>query len=263
MPRLVSVGRYEYARLVQSIRREIRARGLRAQALDIALDISCLTRVQLPFMVKALVDLRCKRVDLWYAEAKSYNMKGDRHSRLAKPSFLPIPVPFIVKRRWLANPVNRKALVLLGHEGQRTLCAWKRVDPVETFLLFPQSQNPEIMENCARQNSYLLKHLSRSEMIHNCDHLDLERARVEVGEVCSAVLDDGARISLIPYGPKPLLAGATLGLLASQKVDCDLMYCVPSSYNAEYSSGVERLHQWSVYPNEFPVERIDAAAAGY
>jgi hypothetical protein len=196
-----------------------------------------MTRVQLVFMVKWLFAKGCERIRIYYAEPEHYNTKGDKHSRFAKACFTPVPIPFLTQRRPVFESVKRVAVVLLGHEGQRTLCAWNRVDAGETVVIFPRS-GADRMDLCRRHNEFLLSQVSGEDVL-SCEYLGLEQAKTIIECRFGRYAENrNVRISLVPLGPKPILVGVILGLLSVSGLDCDLMYPVPASYNAEYSSGV-------------------------
>src|SRR3982751_3558089 len=149
LPRLLSVGPYAYEELVPIV----------VQELSVTVDISCLTRIQLAFLARSLFfEFDTKVLRLLYTVPRSYNhTKGDKFSRLGVGFFRPVVLPL---RRWSGHravTTRRGAVVLLGHEGQRTLAAWRRIDPDETLLIEAISGDDELEEICRGENEHLFK----------------------------------------------------------------------------------------------------------
>src|SRR5262249_36844963 len=120
MPRLLRAGRYAVGSVVSGIWWELRSADS-PKRLRVSVDISCFTRIQLIFLLKALMESgQVERLRLLYTQPVKYGRGGGAHSSLGRAAFTPIPLPLIAKKRRVLSQVKRIAFVALGHEGLRT-----------------------------------------------------------------------------------------------------------------------------------------------
>src|SRR3982751_28885 len=214
LPRLLSVGPYAYEELVPLVVEELTRRDIGVQELSVTVDISCLTRIQLAFLARSLFfEFDTKVLRLLYTVPRSYNhTKGDKFSRLGVGFFRPVVLPL---RRWSGHravTTRRGAVVLLGHEGQRTLAAWRRIDPDETLLIEAISGDDELEEICRGENEHLfktVKTLGDDAAVRRISRLEIDGAREVISDWLGTFSGDpNAVISIIPLGPKPLVVAA-------------------------------------------------------
>lgn len=242
-PRLVSVGPYDYFTLYSAVRKELELREIGLQSLNVTIDISCLTKIQLIFLLKNIFEENLTtKLRLVYTIPQRYNTGGDRFTRLSVGYFAPIPIPLKLSRSEVTTPQSRLAIVILGHEGQRTLSAWNRLNPDSTLLLFPISHYNDLMKTCKKENSFLLnlsqKRNSGVKRI-DCDHLDPMQVKGQILDFLSCFTKTGnPRVGLVPFGPKPFVIGSLLALFDSKGISFDLVYPIPTRYNSNYSEGI-------------------------
>jgi hypothetical protein len=244
LPRLLSVGPYAYEELFSLILEELARRDIGSERLTATVDISCLTRIQLAFLVRSLLfEIDARILRLLYTVPRSYNhTKGDKFSRLGVGFFRPVALPL---RRWSGHravTTRRGALVLLGHEGQRTLAAWRRIDPDEALLIEPTSGDDELEETCRNENEYLFKTakaLGDGALVRRVSRLEIDGAReIITGWLDAFSGDPSAIVSIVPLGPKPLVVAAILACMAVPRLTVEIVYPMASRYNPNYSEDV-------------------------
>lgn len=244
LSRQLTVSPQDFHTLCLLIDEELDRRGIDVRAQTITIDISCFTRIQLVFLLRTFMEKGVSRIRLLYATTSNYKTSSDRSQRLTRGSFFPLPVPVRPAPSRRLGGVRRLGIVLLGHEGQRTMAAWRRLDPEETILIFPNSENNRLMQICAKENQFLLHPTAApSGAISQvgAHYLDSRSVYSALLPRLSKLEKTEYRVSLIPFGPKPLLVGAMLAALAVTGLDFSLMYCIPRGYNSELSRGVDGL----------------------
>src|SRR5207248_2752160 len=121
-------------------------------------------------------------------------------------------------------------------------CAWRAVDPAETCLVFPAAGSSRLMQICRRENRYVLDLAERDEDVMTVyqDSMDIQGVRQTVLQFLKQRCESkSVRVSLIPFGPKPLIVGCLLGIIDCGVSESDMVYAIPTSYSANYSSGVD------------------------
>ncbi len=239
-PRVVLAGQYEYSSTLRQIEGELEARGV-SKCSAVILDISCLTAVQLVYVIRWLHSVvRPKSCVVIYSRPSRYD-----NENLTPVDYEIMPLPIRVSPQSTISEARRIAVMVMGHEGIRSLATWRAIDPVNTLLLFPASGSAKFDKTCSKQNSYLigLSRKSPGVSVKTATTLDLARAR----KMVSSSLDDWSsashvRVSLIPFGPKPLIVAATLSILDAANVDFELVYAIPKRYSGRYSAGVEAVY---------------------
>lgn len=256
VPRLLNVAPYAYSEMISKLFEELRRRDIDANRLRATIDISCLTKVQLLFLVAGLIlGAHVERIRFLYVVPVSYNStRGDKFSRLGIGSFKPVVLPL---RRWSghgASTTRRGALVLLGHEGHRTLAALRRVDPDEVLLVEAKSGDEDLEATCRKENEYLFdmtidRH--NHKQILRVERVDISGAMYSISQwLTSYCGDPRAVVSLVPLGPKPLVIAAALACLARPDLTSEVVYPMASKYNPNYSEGVKCIYQGSAWFQE-------------
>jgi|SRR5665213_880723 len=240
-PIIIFTGRYDYGRVMEELQQHSRARGISWKDANVVIDISCFTAVQLVFLVRScLEEWRPKQLTVLYTRPKFYESSNKR--RLTRPSYSLLPMPIRSLPRAALRETHHQAVVTLGHEGMRSLCAWRAVDPIETCLIFPVSSSPRLMQICETQNRILLDLAkSDSDVVNEyLPTLDIQACRHAIRKfITDRKGANELRVTLVPFGPKPLIVGALLGIMDCSDVEAEIMYATPRSYSAHYSSGVD------------------------
>jgi hypothetical protein len=252
VPRLISVAPYDYIGLWASLQEELQRRRIEGKGLRVTVDISCFTKIQLIFLLKTLVEEEAAAyIRVLYAVPDRYNSKkGDKFSRLAVGYFDPLPLPLRIATTRPLSKLRRIAIVLLGHEGQRTLAAWRRIDPDFSVLVFASSADPALTSITEAENKFLFDIASRDRsgaVVIKCEHVDVTAVRDQLIKLLGEESRIGdVRVSIIPFGPKPLLLGTLLAALELDGIDWELMYPIPTAYNSQYSEGVREVYTFGV-----------------
>ncbi len=241
-PRMIVAGRYDYGRVTSEIVAECKRQRIQLRKASVFVDISCLTAVQLVFLLNTLhYEERVASVTLLYTRPKFYASVGNDAKPLTRPTYRVIPIPIRRSSRPGLGEIRSIAILPIGHEGRRTFCAWRFADAQQNIVIFPMTGSHRLMDVCARENGLLLDLSKRDKesAIQYLDALSLAQAKEQVRSYISANSQSAVRASLIPFGPKPLVVGCLLGIVESAAVECELLYTVPGAYNALYSEGAD------------------------
>ena len=243
IPRLITIRPYDYFKFFEIFKEELIRREIGLKNLNITIDVSCLTKIQLIFLIKVFIlDGIAKKLRILYTIPDHYNTKGDKFSRLAKGYYEPIIIPIKVSKIRKIQNTFKLCLVITGHEGQRTICAWKFVEPMETILLFTKSGD-ELEKISKKQNEYLLN-LSdkKNSYINKIDITDFDIFKIKdtIKNLLKSIRKENIRVSIIPFGPKPILIGILLRMVELEDYDFDIIYPIPASYNSNYSEGAKK-----------------------
>jgi hypothetical protein len=255
-PRQIVTPGYDPIDLTRQIRDELEGRGIPFEGLAVTLDMSCLTKLQLITLLRLLLRPGvCSILRLLYTYPERYNTGGwERAGRLtieySKPLIFPIQGSFLRNRR-----VRRRlAIVVLGHEGPRALAAWRAAEADFTWLVEARSERPEVMDVCRNENRFLYG-LVQDMGEPSCV---IETPNMGLAEICGAMrvaLEQAEyaeglnEVSLIPYGPKAILAGVLLAVLSRSELSAEVVYAVCKRYNSDYSSGVEGVYAVEIQPD--------------
>jgi len=125
VPRLVSVGHHDYVSRLTALAEELRWRDMGDRLLTVTLDISCLTRSQMVFLTKACIEELSSEVRFIYTMPRVYNTRGERLAGLTRGYLEPVPLTLRAGGGESLGPVYRVALAVVGHEGQRSMSAWR------------------------------------------------------------------------------------------------------------------------------------------
>jgi len=254
IPRHLVVAGHDVVDLTRELKGELRGRGIGLSGLRVTLDISCLTKIQLAGILRFFLSRGvAKRIRILYSYPKEYNTSGwDRYSKLAAGFKSPIVLPFQGFARNAAETESRLAVVCVGHEGERTFAAWRSADAEVTWLVEGTSENEKVMEACRLENRFLYEYVSRGRAGHakfSFGSRDLEAVSVNLGTMFDRQGDwQNTQISVIPFGPKPILVGLLFAILSRSNLHAQLVYPVTTGYNSDYSWGIE-----GVYSSELDV----------
>jgi hypothetical protein len=245
-PRILHLDRFDTHAAIRTLDSELHLRAVRWDSLRISLDMSCLTRIQIAALVK--LSLNRGGVDTLRVLYTSPLRYGHSKQGLGRPSFAPFTMPLVSRSDLKGAGTSRRiALVLLGHEGVRTLAVWKRIDPEYTIFVLPIADNRAIDQRALKENEFILSHARRpsfaAETIE-CSPLD----STGICRVVSDLLKNGSErapieLTIVPFGPKPLLLGVLIAALTARIAHAEVGYAVASDYDPGYSSGVADVYE--------------------
>lgn len=248
-PRQILTTGFDPVDLIRQINDELRGRSITPNGLVVTLDISCLTKLQLVTLLRFFIGKRvASRLRLIYTYPEAYNTGGwERVGRLtleySRPLIFPIQGAFLEDRRVR----RRMAIVVVGHEGPRTLAAWRYAGADDTWLIEAWSKRRQVMDICRGENRFLYESVLNfgepSKVISVPNTGLVDTCRTMQRALDGALSDQGVtEVSVVPFGPKPVLAGLCLALLSRPRMSAELVYSICKRYNAEYSTGVEGVY---------------------
>lgn len=141
-------------------------------------------------------------------------------------------------------------VLLLGHDAARTRAALAHLEPDQCLVLvssFGDGMEKEAVVS-RTEHADLLERVRIGQLpgwsVQHVNMLPVDNV-MTVTRDWSASVGHGRRV-LFPFGPGPLVFGATLGLLNDRASASWFVYPVPESYPADYSRGVGSTTWWSV-----------------
>jgi hypothetical protein len=134
-------------------------------------------------------------------------------------------------------------IALLGHEGDRLRLALDEVPMDEGVIVVVKSDEPRLDFVAETQNRWLLDDISRqndpaSVFLHRVPLLDMARLQKIVVATSDNARAKGMRLMLYPFGPKPLIFGASLFAVGNYLLGTWYTYPIPRTYDLDYTVGV-------------------------
>jgi len=251
MPRMISVGPYNYPELINEIQNELALRGIQEDNIYATIDISCFTKIQLLFLLKHLIEKNSTgKIRLIYTLPESYNTSGDKFHRLSIGFYRPISIPFKIRMRDGADILKKVAILQIGHEGERISSVWRNLEVNKILILNPTSDDKTLMKSSEDANSILLRRAKSGEPLYKvakCDRLDINRAIRLIKEFCDQERKNGnTLVSIIPLGPKPLAIASLLCAISQENLSFEVSYAIPTGYNSEYSKGIREVFEYMI-----------------
>jgi hypothetical protein len=238
---------YEFLRVFAELQEQLRHKP----DVHMVVDVTCLTRVH----TLALV---------YYLEAEG--SVCDVTLAYSRPEMYGSPTRNIwSKRDWTTVLLSRldvdsthrhsgsDAIVLLGHEGDRVRLALNELTAVNALVVKADDVMPpgdDAVATSEIQNARLLADIQKGILPYTLVTIGIEDADVLVREISTFARDardEGHRLVLCPFGPKPLVVAAAAAALRAYSEAVWMSYPVPASYDAEYTLGY-RDTMWFEYP---------------
>lgn len=253
MPASVVSASHDPIELVRGVREELETRGLTSPGLYVTIDMSCLTKIHLVALLRLfLVQRRARVLRLLYVYPKTYNTGGwEKEGRLAMEYSEPVVLPLQGRTTQRRERRKRVAIVVVGHEGERTFASWRQIDADVTWLVEGTSDREAVMETCWYENRYLydlVRSGSGGDRIFSFANTELEGVEKILGAALDGMNQRGElEVVVVPFGPKPILAGLCCALFLRPDMVAGLIYSRSRSYNAEYSTGVENVYTSEIW----------------
>lgn len=248
IPRIINVEPFNYTNSIEAIKEELKLRGYPLKYLNITFDVSCLTKVQLIFLLKFFLE-NANNLRLYYTSPRIYNAKPNYSKKFIPGYSDPVSFDINAPKKEAIGSIKRVALVIAGHEGQRTMYAWERVDPDKTYILIPIADDYILNKICNDENEFFLRRaaIGYKEFIkHEISKLDVSGAKKFLYNICKRERKN-IRLTIIPFGPKPLVIGVILAAIEMKNIAINVAYPIPPSYNPNYSEGVENIYFYNIF----------------
>jgi hypothetical protein len=240
--------------------------------MKITVDISCFTRVQLLFTLRRLFAIRGAELRILYSVPTYYGSLENKELAFDYDRMLMLPFSLGNYGAESLSP-DRVLVISLGHEGGRSLYAWRYLDPKFTTLIYPGSRHsPDLFAVVMRSNRQLIQRLEMGDPSFKAvtiDSHDIESARNTCSEIIEDVeRSDGSRaLYFVPGGPKPISVGLAMATCTA-KAPVYIAYPVPRTYSNAYSAGLARMLEHRIQTSDLlgveaaGSERIVPASAG-
>jgi len=245
-----TVGRYnpfELELLFEEAEIERRIRGG-----TVSIDISCFTRIQLLFALRLILSAVPREIRLLYTTPSYYASLDRKPLAFGFDGMLFLPYVAGGARADLLGAENF-LIAGLSHEGARCLVAWHSLEPARTSLFLPDNpRSPDVTSVTERQNEQLLQRNRAGDTRVSVTRVNPLRMKEMINGV-SATLDDlhlrddTATISMVPSGPKPLVAAMAISAHRMQIPVC-VAYPLVSGYDPAYSSGIGGVYEYRFRP---------------
>jgi hypothetical protein len=245
----LSTSRYNPLELELSLDEQLGDLG--GTAGTVTIDVSCFTRIQLLFVLRYLIANRPRTIRLLYTSPAYYASLDEREITQGFEGLLLMPYSFGESADLGLSP-DVYLLAALGHEGARCLLAWRSLEPVRTVLVLPQNRrSPDITRLTRSQNEQLLERAEAGDpnfALRQVDPFDIAQSTAVLGNILHdfELRDPGGMISLVPGGPKPLVAAFALAALSSG-VSCHIAYPLVSGYDPAYSTGTGQSYEHRIH----------------
>jgi hypothetical protein len=216
----------------------------------VTVDMSCFTRVQLVYFLLRLLRIPHIKVrllysrPLYYASARNRPFAGGSDGMLFLP-FESHPV------RMAPIGADNVLIAALGHEGERTLVAWRLLDPVRTVLLLPWSKEaPDLTRTAEKENAQLLERIACGDTTTTLRRVSPTSIGATVKALTAAfedleMRDKEVSVALMPGGPKPVVAALVIAAM-STGMSSYIAYPLVAGYDPAYSSGFSDMLSWGV-----------------
>lgn len=229
-------------------------RGIELAGARVTVDISCLTRVQVAFLLRNMMVFGgVERLRVLYATPVMYHSEMSRRSELSSGYGEAVRFPYELAReggtRTSSFGVRRVAFVYIGHEGDRVLNIWRSLDPDATVVFDLEGGDEQRTEITDSRNSLLLRRARLSDPSFHLIRLpwkglstsepELDRAyqrwRKEYGPI---------EIAVVPFGPKPSLIPVARWSCIQGGVPITIAYSSPRRYHGSYSRGIQQVYEY-------------------
>jgi len=145
----------------------------------------------------------------------------------------------------LLNEAHSRGIIIPGHEADRLILGLAELEPSGgLILLMATPERPDLYELSIRNNRRVISQLtsmrsaSWSRKILDWD--DFEGLKESVAREIEAAREYDAPVILFPFGPKSFLFLTALSLAAAYPEASWFVYPIPTSYDVNYSEGLER-----------------------
>jgi hypothetical protein len=208
-------------------------------------DITCLTKIHtlaLAYWLATTPEL--PRVFIAYSRPHDY---GSPIQKVwDKGAWIEVVVaPFDIEPEPRATGVA--GIALLGHEGDRLRLALHEVPMDKGAIVVVKSDDPRLDFVAETQNRWLLDEISRQKdraafSLERVTLWDMARLQKIVAVTSDSARAKGMRLMLYPFGPKPLIFGASLFAARSYLRGTWYAYPIPRTYDLDYTVGVGTTH---------------------
>jgi hypothetical protein len=204
-------------------------------------DITCLTKVHtlaLAYWLATTPEL--PRILIAYSRPEDYG--SPIRKVWDKGAWLEVVVaPFDIDPEPRATGVA--GIALLGHEGDRLRLALHEVPMDSGVIVAVKSDDPRLDLVAETQNRWLLDDISRQKdpapvSLDRVTLWDMARLQEIVAVTSDSAREKGMRLMLYPFGPKPLVFGASLFAASSYLLGTWYTYPIPRTYDLDYTVGV-------------------------
>jgi hypothetical protein len=209
----------------------------------IVLDITCLTKIHA--LAAASVLARRTGTPRWvaaYSMPENYGIDPERNQDL--PAWKDIIIAPLAETAQLFNETSGRGIILPGHEADRLIIALSEIEPAGGLIAVADTKRrPDLRYITQRRNQKTIQQLARmrasnwvKRVVGVTDTWMLGRY---VDQQIQLAMQHEAPVILFPFGPKSMVFAAAHRLAGRYPESSWFVYPIPSSYDAEYSSGLD------------------------
>jgi hypothetical protein len=208
----------------------------------VILDITCLTKVHTLAAASWVVARPTRRPPVWFAYTlpEQYGSPS-RHNR-SLGQWLDVAVaPCEFEPMEYSDSVA--GIVLLGHEGSRIRLAISQCEPSEALVVVPQTPGRPSLGVVAQTANAVIVRDVRAHRRPGWELVELAASDISgltraVTRFCHRAVQNGRRIVLYPFGPKPMILAAAMSAIGAAGARVWYSYPIPRRYDLDYTAGV-------------------------
>lgn len=211
----------------------------------VIIDITCLSKIHALAVAATLA--RFEGPSGWmvaYSTPENYGSLADRPQEL--PAWRDIIIAPMAETALLFNEASSRGIIIPGHEADRLIIALAEIEPEGGLIAVAESRRrPDLRYITERKNQRTIRRLRRMRMGRWLKCIicltDLRKIRNNVGHEIRMAKQYDAPVIFFPYGPKSMIFAIGLQLACEYPEASWFVYPIPSSYDANYSSGAEEM----------------------
>lgn len=209
----------------------------------VIIDITCLTKIHALTVASTLAKQpHALRWVIAYSIPESYGTLTNPSQDL--PHWKDIIVAPLAETALLFNEASGRGIIIPGHEADRLILALAEIEPAGGLILIGETdRRPDLRIVTQRKNQKTIQQLTRmraSDWVNRTISItDLSGLSNLVNREIELAKKHQAPVVLFPYGPKSMLFAAAYQLASEYPESSWFVYPIPSSYDINYSSGVE------------------------
>lgn len=208
------------------------------------IDITCLTKIHA--IAAASILARVKMPNKWgftYSIPENYGTLDSSGKEL--PAWRDIIIAPLAETGLLFYEESGRGIIIPGHEADRLIISLGEIEPAGGIIIIAHTQNrPDLKYLTLRKNqqtiSQLTKRLKNNWEKQLISITDLPQLCILVRREIELARQHMAPVILFPFGPKSILFAVAYLLTLEYSESSWFVYPIPTYYDADYSSGIEK-----------------------
>lgn len=209
----------------------------------IVFDVTCMTKVH-TLALAAMLAIQGSSMEWLIAYSIPENY-GTLESRRRWSGWRDLIVAPLAETATLSNEAHGRGIIIPGHEADRLVVALAEIEPPGgTILLTETPARPDLRQVSIQHNRKIIRQLTSmrsadwSERTISAEQHNLLKGCI-AGQISKAAEFD-APVILFPFGSKSFIFVAGFVLASEYPQGSWFVYPIPSSYDVNYSEGIDR-----------------------